>query len=283
MKLHLLFGNLLLGTLLTTASHAELKKLAVSDVKAGAGLLNAAEKAGTIISLQRVVEAYDSQLVDRLHGTRKFDIVARSDLKQLAKDGDATGNTFTIPGADYILVTTLDDFQDYTEQLTLPTTGEVLSKRVVRITAVAKIYDATSGRLIESANIKKEIKDAGGQFNSAKNGDLADALLENAVEQSSNAMANRIADVIYPAKVISKLDKVITINRGDGTDIAVGQIWRVWALGAELRDPDTGEVLGRERLPVGTVRITQVDPKTSMADIVEDSGIAIGAMLQVSQ
>jgi hypothetical protein len=282
MKLHLL-GTLLLGTLLTTTSHAELKKLAVSDVKAGAGLVKAAEKAGTVDSLQRVVEAYDSQLIDRLHGTRKFDIVARSDLKQLAKDGDATGNLFKIPGTDYVLVTTLDDFQDYSETLTLPTTGETLSKRVVRITAVAKIYDATSGRLIESANIKKEIKNAGGQFNSAKNGDLADSLLETAVEQSAKAMANRIADVIYPAKIISKLDKMVTINRGDGTDIEVGQIWNVWALGAELKDPDTGEVLGRERLPVGKVRITQVEPKISMADIIDDTGISTGAILQVSQ
>jgi hypothetical protein len=107
--------------------------------------------------------------------------------------------------------------------------------------------------------------------------------LENAVEQSANAMANRIADVIYPAKVISKLDNTVTINRGDGTDIAVGQVWNVWALGAELKDPDTGEVLGRERLAVGKVRITQVDPKTSMADIIEDKGVAPGAMLQVSR
>jgi hypothetical protein len=281
MKLRLL-ASLLVGILVSTSAHAELKKLAVSDVKAGAGLVKAAEKSGTVNSLQRVVEAYDSQLIDRLHGTRKFDILARSDLKQLAKDGDATGTIFKIPGADYLLVTTLDDFQDYMEKLTLPSTGEVLAKRVVRITAVAKIYDSTSGRLIESANIKKELKDAGGQFNSAKNGDLSDSLLETAVEQSANAMANRIADVIFPAKVISKLDNSVTVNRGDGTDIAVGQVWNVWALGAELKDPDTGEVLGRERLAVGKVRITEVDPKTSTADIIEDKGIAPGAMLQVS-
>jgi curli biogenesis system outer membrane secretion channel CsgG len=278
MKLHLL-GTVLLSALLTSVSHAELKKLAVSDVKAGAGLVKSAEKAGTIVSLQRVVEAYDSQLIDRLHGTRKFDILARSDLKQLAKDGDATGNTFKIPGADYLLVTTVDDFQDYSESLSLQTTGQVLHKRVVRIVAVAKIYDAATGRLIESANIKKEVKDAGAQFNSEKNGDLADAVIESAVEQSASAMANRIADVIYPAKVIAKVDKTVMINRGDGTDIAVGQVWQVWALGAELKDSDTGEVLGRQKFAVGKVRVTQVDPKTSTAEIVEDTGISEGAMV----
>ena len=274
---------LLVSALIASVGRADLKKLAVSDIKAEAGLIKAAQKADTINSLQRVVEAYDSQLIDRLHATRKFDILARSDLKQLARDGDATGSTFKIPSADYLLVTTIDDFQDYSEKMTLPSTGEVLAKRVITLTAVAKIYDAATGKLIESANIKKVVKDAGGQFNSAKNGDLSDSLLESAVEQSSFDMANRVADVIYPAKVISKIDRSVTINRGDGTAIAVGQVWKVWALGAELKDPDTGEVLGRERLAVGKVKITQVDPKTSMADIIEDSGITTGSMLQLAQ
>src|SRR6185312_6285362 len=215
--------------------------------------------------------------------TRKFDILARSDLKQLAKEGDAVGNIFKIPEADYILVTTLDDFQDYKETLALPTTGEQLAKRVVRLTAVGKIYDARAGRLIESVNVTREVKDAGTQFHSERNGDLADSMLERAVEQIADATANRVADVIYPAKIISKIDQQVTINRGDGTDIAAGQIWQIWALGAELKDPDTGEVIDRERLPVGKVRIVQVNPRTAIAEIVQDTGIAPGALAQLAK
>jgi hypothetical protein len=274
-------ASVLLGALLTTSSFAQLKKLAISDVKAGPGLIKAATNSQTIGSLERVVQAFDSQLIDRMHGTRKFEIIARSDLKQLVKEGDVTGKTFKIPEADYALVTTLDDFQDYQEELVLPSTGEKLSKRVVRLTAVAKIYDSKTGSLIESANIKAQVKDAGGQFNSVKNGDLADALLEQAVEQVASATANRVSDVIFPAKIISKIDKQVTINRGDGTNIAAGQVWQVWSLGAELKDPDTGEVIDRERLPVGKVRITQVNPKTTLADIFEDTGITNGSEVQL--
>lgn len=264
---------------LCSTANAQLKKMAISDVKASPGIIKAATANNTVVALERVVQAFDTQLIDRMHNTRKFEVIARSDLKSLLKDADASGAAFKVPSADYVLVTTLDDFQDYKEEMVLPSTGERLSKRVIRVTAVAKIYDG-NGKLIESANVTRSVVDAGGKFNSTTNGDLTDALLGAAVNSISSATANRVSDVIFPAKVISKIDKQITINRGDGTDIRAGDVWLVYALGQELRDPDTGEVLERERLLVGKVRVTRVNPKTTLAEIVDDKGIDVGAMLQ---
>lgn len=86
---------------------AQPKKLAIGDVKAGPGLVKSASKNDTLVSLEGVVQAFDSQLIDRLHGTRKFEIIARSDLKQLDKD-DAVGQQgFRVPSADYLLLRVL--------------------------------------------------------------------------------------------------------------------------------------------------------------------------------
>ena len=279
MTFRILFALIVVALGASIAS-AQAKKLAIGDVKAGPGLVKSATKNDTVVSLERVVQAFDSQLIDRLQGTRKFQIIARSDLKQLDKD-DAVGQQgFKVPSADYLLVTTLDDFQDFQESLTLPTTGEKLTKRVIRVTAVAKIYDAVKGALVESASITLSIPETAAQFNSSRNGDLSDELLQKVVSQIADATANRVADVIYPAKIISRSDKQVTINRGDGTAIAAGQVWDVFALGKELRDPDTGELLDRERLQVGRIRITRVNPKTSMAEVLEDTGIVEGAIVQ---
>jgi hypothetical protein len=54
-------------------------------------------------------------------------------------------------------------------------------------------------------------------------------------------------------------------------------------LGQELIDPDTKESLGREEVKVGRVKITQVNPKTSQAQILEDTGIDTGAILRKPQ
>jgi len=89
--------------------------------------------------------------------------------------------------------------------------------------------------------------------------------------------------VIFPAKVLLKRDKEVTINRGEGGGVAVGDTFNVYALGEELIDPDTKESLGREEVKVGRVKITQVNPKTSTAEILDDTGIDKGAILRKPQ
>ncbi|MCR4321917.1 MAG: hypothetical protein NUV74_16475, partial [Candidatus Brocadiaceae bacterium] len=88
---------------------------------------------------------------------------------------------------------------------------------------------------------------------------------------------------ISSPKVLSRRDKQITINWGDGTDISVGQIWNVFVVGEELIDPDTKESLGREEVLVGKAKITSVLPKTSTAEILEDYGIDKMAILRKAQ
>ena len=65
----------------------------------------------------------------------------------------------------------------------------------------------------------------------------------------------------------------VTINRGAGTGIAVGQSWGVYAQGEVLIDPDTGENLGSNEAQVGLVTIKRVEAKLSFAEAVENNGI----------
>jgi len=83
--------------------------------------------------------------------------------------------------------------------------------------------------------------------------------------------------------VLIKRDKEVTINRGEGGGVAVGETFNAYALGEELIDPDTKESLGREEVKVGKVKITQVNPKTSIGEILDDTGIDKGAVLRKPQ
>ena len=97
-------------------------------------------------------------------------------------------------------------------------------------------------------------------------------------------IANRIADVIFPGEgARSSATRKSRINRGEGGGVAVGDTFNVFALGEELIDPDTKESLGREEVKVGRVKITQVNPKTSTAEILDDTGIDKGAILRKPQ
>lgn len=258
-----------------------LKKLAISDVRPIGSLVESVTESGRKNSLDRVVQSLDSQLMDRVQNTRKFEVIARSDMKSILKEADFTGGTFQPTEVDYLLVTTVGDFQDYAETRDFAALGKSASWRVVRLGLVGKIYDGKTGKLIESTNIPVEMRDqTENGANATKNGDLSDSLIQQVTFKAADLIAARVADVIYPARILSKLDRIVTISRGEGSGVSSGQIWEVFALGEELIDPDTGASLGREELKVGQVRITRINPKTSQAEIISDTGIDKGAILR---
>jgi curli biogenesis system outer membrane secretion channel CsgG len=270
--------------------------LAVSSIKPTPSLA-ASVKPDKKTEMGRIIESLDSQLIDRINATRKFDVVGRSDLSDVLKEQDlgASGNVDAktaakagkLTGAKYLLVTTVDDFQDYVEKATFEGTGRAATKRVFRLSVVGKVYDASTGKLLESVNFQtgndafKQIQEE--RNYSVKDGELSDEMMVAVSRNLAEKIANRVADVIFPAKVLIKRDKEITINRGEGGGVAVGDTFNVFALGEELIDPDTKESLGREEAKVGKVKITQVNPKTSTAEVLEDTGIDKGAILRKPQ
>jgi curli biogenesis system outer membrane secretion channel CsgG len=291
------FGLLSVLLLAMPASAQEGKAtLAVSSIKPTPSLA-AAVKPDKKVEMGRIIESLDSQLIDRINATRKFDVVGRSDLNDVLKEQElgASGNVDPktaaqagkLTGAKYLLVTTVDDYQDYVEKATFEGTGRAATKRVFRLSVVGKVYDASTGKLLESVNFQtgndafKQIQEE--RNYSVKDGELSDEMMVAVSRDMAQKIANRIADVIFPAKVLLKRDKEVTINRGEGGGVAVGDTFNVYALGEELIDPDTKESLGREEVKVGRVKITQVNPKTSTAEILDDTGIDKGAILRKPQ
>lgn len=236
------------------------------------------------LSLLRAADSLGQQLIDRVHNTRKFEVVSREDLNTLLEDqrlqrtlnpSDADiAQQFKIAGCEYALVVTMDDFQDVHEELRFEGQSAVAHKRTVRMSAVGKIYNVTSGKLLESANFQLSEKTGTKiQTGTSRDSARADELITGMSRDMAHQIANRASDVIFPAKIMALTNGIVTINRGDGTGIERGQVWTAYAVGEELIDPDTGESLGAEEIMVGEVKIINVTPKFSQAQITEDYGI----------
>jgi len=279
-------------------------KIGIAEVKIAPTLIESVRHEGhdKTTSLGRVVEAIDGRLIDRLHNTRKFRVISRSDLDAIFKEQNfalsgnvdtndpAAAQSFAVAGVQYLVVTTVDDFQDFKEEATFKGTGRKATKRVVRLGAVAKLYDSTTGELLESASVQlgpgdpdyEKIRELTSVRNYTKtDGRLDDRLLVQCAVVMADRVANRIVDVLFPAKVIGKTGNQVLINRGDGTDIAVGEVWSIYALGEEMIDPDTGISLGVEEVLIGSVQITDVQPMFARSKIIgEDMGIAKAQILR---
>ncbi len=287
---------IILMFLTPTVIFAQKETIGISSIKPTSAVLQSVERVGKRVMLDRVLQSLDGQLIDCINTTRKFQVVARSDLnellreQELAKSGNVdlhdktAAEQFKLAGVKYLLVATIDDFQDYLETATFQGTGRSATKRLIRLSCVGKIYDSTTGKLLESANFQISNKDISeNRMYSVRDSMLSDELLVAIAREMAGKIANRVTDVIFPPKVLSKRGKQITINRGDGTDITVGQIWNIFALGEELIDPDTKENLGKEEVLIGKAKITSVLPKTSTAEILEDLGVVKDSVLRKAQ
>jgi hypothetical protein len=92
-----------------------------------------------------------------------------------------------------------------------------------------------------------------------------------------------ILDRVMPAKILARpADNLASISRGQGTNIAIGEVWDVFGLGEKLIDPDTGAVLGSQEIKLGKIRITEIQPLFSKAQILEDNGIDRGQICRLS-
>ena len=307
LKSSLVIASLALLPLLASAQ--EKATIAISSIKPTPALLDSANAKIVTASqngakreamdfdlkqeLNRIIESLDSQLIDRVNATRKFDVLSRSDMADIIKEQDlgASGNVDAktaaqagkLTGAKYLLVCTVDDFDDYVEKAVFEGTGQTATKRVFRFSIVGKLYDSTTGKLIESANFQTgndEFKQIQMERSyTVKSGELSDDMMVAIARSMAEKIANHIVDVIYPAKILIRRDNIVTINRGEGGGMKEGDLYNVFAQGEELKDPDTGEVLGREEVKVGKVKITQVGAKTTQAEVMDDQGIDKGAVL----
>jgi curli biogenesis system outer membrane secretion channel CsgG len=288
--LSLCFGSMIQPAFGQNNPVPEKKRLCIGPIVAIKAAAQKASKAGQGDTLQQTLETLDTTLIDQVNASRKFEVVARKEaLKSILNEQEfgASGNVdpaiaaqaFKLAGAQYLVLTTVTDFVMGNEAIKFEGIGAAASREAVRISCSIQIYDTTTGKLIESARFRGQDANVSREGSATADG----ASLTKITDRLAADILNRIVDVIYPAKVAAKLGTQITINRGEGAGVAVGQTWTVFALGQEITDPDTGEKLGRNEAEIGKIKITRVTPKLSYGDATEDNGISVGNIIRPQQ
>lgn len=265
-----------------SAKPAGLKTLAIGAVETGATLSRVMEKSGKLDALKLISESMDARLMDRLHNTRKFELHARTDLRHIIEE-QGLGKAGELTGCQYLLVLSINEFQDHTAKTTVRA-GVTRLERTIQIGMVAKIYDAQTQAVLETASISFPlVSEAKPKLsNMQEDGELTDSLRGMIAGESAHRIANRVIDVLYPARVISRNGQEVTINRGDGSYAAAGQVFTVRGPDKVETDPDTGVDIKIPGPVLGKIRFKEVLPLVSIADVVEEpvaGQIAKGARL----
>ena len=260
--------------------------LGIEQVGATPALAQAVEAAADGVGFRRCRQSLEQQLALRVQQTRKFQVVARADLEQILDEqqlqrvvsdpsAENAVQAYKIAGCRYLLIVTLDDFSDIVEDLRNDAGRLLATRRTVRVGGVAKIYDTTTGVLRETVPVAAEVVAAQEQVRGVDaDGRHDEVLYAQVAGDLAQQASHGVLDTVFPARIIAMTGRQATVNRGEGTGIQVGQRWTVYALGEALIDPDTGEDLGSEEVPIGEIEIVEVTARFSRARVIEDRGVA---------
>ena len=158
------------------------------------------------LSAEQMSQSLMEQFINSVNATRKFQVVVRGDLKELVADDDKARalnpdkvKGFNLADTKYLTVLTVDDYEDQTQRLEQKITNTTLTKRTIRLSLIAKIYEAATGKLLESTSKSISSTDAQQTLNEATNdAEVTDALVRTVVKESADWAATQVADVIFP-------------------------------------------------------------------------------------
>ncbi|MFM1866922.1 MAG: hypothetical protein RL591_330 [Planctomycetota bacterium] len=301
----LLTAGLTIATATTSATAQQTTKevtalgkprIAIRSIEATDGVRAEAERQGQWATLRQILEGADGQLLNAIEQTRKFEVVARKDLKDVVKEQDLgeSGNidpndpqrarALAMKGAGYVLVVSIDNYQDVTTRAVLE--GQLgqaaMERRVVQMQAVVKIYDATGTSLVRSSNQTIETKPIVTEVlaGQTQDGRQSNKLIGEVSKLLAQRAANDLIDFLFPAKAAALTNGVMTFNRTKESGVENGQWWRVYAPGEEMFDPDSGESLGSEEVPVGWAKVIEAGDRSSKAQVFEDTGADCDSILR---
>jgi len=234
------------------------------------------------ITAEIVENEFTNQLLEFFVRSRKFNVLNRTTMNRVMDENKLTESEWSKPGqeqyvgkllvADYIVTGNINRLEFRVVPQDINITGE----RSLRLTATLKcqykVTEVISGKVVAAGQVKEVLRseDVRRKVPARERrdwtlSDYKDMLFDNATVIVGNA----ILSGIYPIKVASVSDKDLTLNRGEGAGLTVGQRLNVFNAGSDMVvDPDTKEVLGSQEKLIGVVEITEVTPKYSKGKLI---------------
>ncbi|GHC01477.1 CsgG/HfaB family protein [Cerasicoccus arenae] len=276
---------------LALTTQADKPTLAITPVNVSPAVAQSKANPDEKVALPQVVEALQGQLINAFGQTGKFTVVSRTDLPPVISeqvlgqsgnlDSSSAAKQGKIAGASYVLVVGIDFFNLYTERANFASIARSQVSSILRINAVSRLYDATTGALIASDSTTVNDQDFQQYFAFAeREGNLETVVYLQAARALAEQIATNLTNDLYPAKVVAKSGKQITINQGSANGLTFDNSLVVYAVGAPMTDPDTGAALGQEEILLGYADLVRIDERTSIAMLKEDNGVERGHIVR---
>jgi curli biogenesis system outer membrane secretion channel CsgG len=244
----------------------------------------------------KIVAGLDDMFITALQKTGKFTIVERQQLADLEReqnlsqslklDGEkqSLAQVNKLTGAAYYILGAVTACEDRTKESVYESMGVATTQHFSSVSLDIRVSDTTTGAVVQAVTVNREKKEVdAGTTTIVGSPNLSTGQMAETAREAVNAAALEVVNAVFPIKVMEIEDDIVFLNRGEGGGLTVGEELTVFAIGKELRDPDTNEVIGTSDRPVGKVRVAEILPKFSRARIVENGGIEIGNIVRAAR
>jgi len=155
-----------------------------------------------------------------------------------------------------------------------------------------RMISTTTGEILAADNVRKESTSRGLRLSTPRGGfDNRKAFDTSVVGKATRSCIENIMDVVekqmsklpWEGKIILVQGTKLYIKPGSDGGIKAGDVFTIYAAGQELKDPDTGLVLGTTESKIGTIQVNSFLPngKAAIASIVSGSGFAKGQFVRL--
>ena len=226
--------------------------------------------------------------------TRKFTVVTRTkdyleDIRKEQKFGESdfsagdAAEAGHFKNADYLILPEIHQFSFYTKTHKVPH----LQSKYFRIDHGSmeinvQVVDTATAEIKATFLLKDSFSTKERMVNN-KGGIPSKKHFSKMARNVSAQMADQFLDLVFPVEVISVKGKKVYLSRGKDGGLKTGDVLDIYLKGEVLIDPHTGENLGSAEEFVGKVKVTRVNPKFTIAMILQDKlegEISVGCIVR---
>ena len=209
-------------------------------------------------------------LVTELAHTERFVLIERAELDRLlaeqklgltgAVDPATAAQMGKILGAAAMIVGSVSQFGVKTEGSDLLITAS--KRQIAEATVDARIIDVETARIMHAETGSGEAKTTSGTFLGLGSSASYDEALEGkalraAITGLAAGIVAQLAEIPWRCHVAEVEGSEIYLDAGARSGLEVGQLLEVVRLGAEIKSPDTGIVIGYRESSLGNAKVVR--------------------------
>lgn len=221
-------------------------------------------------------------LYDCIHAnivsSRKYEVLEREQLDKLQAELKRVDAGMTkgkspesncLKAAAYRVYGRLMQYQAVEQEVSVIGMGNVKVVSAL-VELQIRLANVETGRILANKVVKGEAT-----VNSTEQAAATEreAVLKAAIGDAAKRAVAKINDIAFPVYVISANARCVTGNISE-EQVSEGDVWEVFVLGDELKDPQTGESLGRDEEMISAVRVSRPGPKTTKFSFGKDDADA---------